>query len=285
VAQRLGELRLPGAGDAQQEDAARPGQRAAAPPQDAGAELLQRPQAAQVGERLAAPVQAEQARLLQRVGLEVPEDARLQPPVADQGEAQGVLGLHAGHPPRRVEDGLQAVPLGQLARLGRQRAGDGLDLVAAGQVVVDQDELLFQLDGDLYQRRQDDDDGSGGLPGVDLGVEGLDDLHGVQESVEVLEHEEGGALGGGQGAERADRGQRVGRLHGRGRVGRRPGQGQSPVDVPGGQGPALVAAEPGDLPDGVLVLEGVDVDAAEGGAHEFPQALGERHGLPPGVIG
>src|SRR4051812_49847884 len=29
-------------------------------------------------------------------------------PVADQGEAQGVLGLHPGHAGRRVEDGVQA---------------------------------------------------------------------------------------------------------------------------------------------------------------------------------
>ena len=61
-------------------------------------------------------------------------------------------------------------------------------------------------------------------------------------------------------------------------VGRVPGEGQAAVDVPGGQGPAVAAAEAGDLGDGVVVLGGADVDAAEGGADVLGQALGERHG-------
>jgi hypothetical protein len=78
--------------------------------------------------------------------------------VPDQAEREGVLGLDAGQPGRRVEHGGQAVPLGQLARFGGDAAGDPLELVAAGQVVLD------------------DDEGAGRLAGGDGRVEGLDDL-------------------------------------------------------------------------------------------------------------
>ena len=48
------------------------------------------------------------------------------------------------------------------------------------------------------------------------------------------------------------------------------GQGKPAVDVPGGQGPALAAAEAGDLGDRVVVLERLDVDAGEAGADVAP---------------
>jgi hypothetical protein len=96
--------------------------------------------------------------------------------VPDQAEREGVLGLDAGQPGRRVEHGGQAVPLGQLAGLGGDAAGDPLELLAAGQVVLDHDEGPLQLDGDLHDGREDDDEGSGRLAGGDGRVEGLDDL-------------------------------------------------------------------------------------------------------------
>jgi len=63
-------------------------------------------------------VERQQAGLLQRLALEVPEDIGGQAAVADQREAEGVLGLDAGQPRRRVEDGVEAIALGPLARLG-----------------------------------------------------------------------------------------------------------------------------------------------------------------------
>ena len=87
-------------------------------------------------------------------------------------------------PGRRIEHGRQPVALGQLAGLGGDAAGDPLELVAAGQVVLDDDELPLQLDGDLHHGRQDDDEGPTGLAGGDRRVEGLDDLDVVQEPVE-----------------------------------------------------------------------------------------------------
>ena len=61
----------------------------------------------------------------------------------------------------------------------------------------------------------------------------------------------------------------------------RPCEAQAAVDVPGGQVPALVAAEPRDLGDGVVVLERLDPEAREGGAHVLRQTLGERHEEAP----
>ena len=200
VAQPLGELGLAGAGDAQDQDAARLGPARPAP-QGAEAERLHGPEPAQAGERLGAAVHLQEAGLPQPLDLHVPDHVGVEPAVADQRQAQRVLGLHAGHAGRRVEHGGEPVAVGQLAGLGRQRAGDGLDLVAAGEVVVDQDEELLELDGDLDDGGEDDDEGAGLLAAVDPGVEGLDDLDGVEEPVEVLEDEDGGAVGGGQGAQ------------------------------------------------------------------------------------
>ena len=140
VAQGLRAGRLARARRPEQQHAAGPDVGPPPRPQGAGAERLEGLQPAQVGERLAAAVQGQQAALLQRLGLELPEDVRRDPVVPDQREAEGVLGLDAGQPGRRVEHGGQAVALGQLAGLGGDAAGDPLELVAAGQVVLDDDE-------------------------------------------------------------------------------------------------------------------------------------------------
>ena len=187
----------------------------------------------------------------------------------DQREAQRVLGLDPGQAGRRVEDGRQPFALGQLAGLGGDPAGDPLELVAAGQVVLDDHELPLQLDGDVHHGREDDDEGPPGLAGGDGRVEGLDDLDVVQEPVEVAQDEQRRAVGVGQRPERADGGQRVGGIDGTCRNPCPGRQRQAAVDVPGGQGPALLAAEAGDLGDRVVVLEGLDPEAGEGGAHEL----------------
>ena len=106
---------------------------------------------------------------------------------------------------------------------------------------------LLQLDRDLDDRGQDDDEGPVLLAGGDPGVQGLDDLGRAEEAVEVAEHQDGGALGRGQGGQGAEGGQRVGGAGGDGGPALAAGDGQAAVDVPGGQGPALVAAEAGDL--------------------------------------
>jgi hypothetical protein len=139
--------------------------------------------------------------------------------------------------------------------------------------VLQDDELTLQLDRDLDDRGEDDDERPVPLAGADPGVERLDDLDGVQEPVEVPEHQDRRAVGGRRPAEGAERRERVGGGAGRPFVARA-GPAQPAVDVPDRQAPALPAAEAGDLDDRVVVLEGLDVDAAERGAHQLLQTLG-----------
>jgi hypothetical protein len=99
--------------------------------------------------------------------------------------------------------------------------------------------------------------------------------------VVIAEHQQGGAVGRGQRVQAAEGGQRVGGPGDGAGAFALAGDGQAAVDVPGGQGPALAAAEGGDLGDGVVGLVGADPQAGEAGADVLGEALGERHeGLP-----
>ncbi len=115
------------------------------------------------------------------------------------------------------------------------------------------------------------------LAGGDGGVERLHDLDVAEEPVQVPEHEEGRALGCGQSAGGTNGRQGI---LGRGRGGLGAGStdhGESAIDVPGGERPALGPAERGDLGDRVIMFVALDPEPAEGGAHQFGQTLGERH--------
>jgi len=198
--------------------------------------------------------------------------------VADEREAAGPLRLVTGEPGGRVQDPAELFPLGQLARFRGDGAGDRLQLIPAGQVVLQDDELLLQLDRHLDDRRQDDDERPGLLAHVDPGVEGLDDLGAPQEAVEVDEDQQRRAVGRGHGVQGPDRRQRVGGVDGGGDLGPSAEGFEAPVDVPGGQRPTSTAAQGGDLGQGVLVLGRPDPQAGEAGTHVLLEALGERHG-------
>ena len=144
--------------------------------------------------------------------------------------------------------------------------------------MLDDDELAFQFARDLEDRREDHEDRPVLLAGGDRRVECLDDLDTAQEPVEVAQDEQGGAVLRGQRADCLDRCQRVSR--GTSAVlelSSRRTTDQAAIDVPGGQRPALLATEPGDLDDSIVVFERLDPDACEAGAHVLRQTLGERH--------
>ena len=177
--------------------------------------------------------------------------------MADQREREGVLGLDPGQArPAASSTAVEAVALGQLARLGGDPAGDRLELVAAGQVVLDDDELLLQLDGDLHDRREDDDEGSvASCRRRCRESRAWTTSVRAEEAVEVAQHEQRRAVGRGQ-RRRAPGWRRAGRrARGPSVASRGPGVSQAAVDVPGGQGPALLAAEAGDLGDRVVMLD------------------------------
>ena len=203
-------------------------------PKGTRAKRLEGLQPAQVGEGLAASMQREQATFLERLGLELPEHVGRDPVVPDQGQAQRILGLDPGQARRRIQHGRECIAVGQLAVVGGDAPGDPLELVAAGQVMLDHDELPLQFDGDIHHGRKDDHEGPPGLAGGDRRVEGLDDLDIVQEPVEVPQDEQRRALGIGHGPQRADGGQRIGGIDDAGGILGPTSHGEAAVDVPGG---------------------------------------------------
>ena len=100
-------------------------------------------------------------------------------------QAIGTLGLIAGQAGGGIEHHVHVVALRQIAVFGGDATGNLLQLVAAGQVVVEHDEVLFEFGGDLHDGRQDDDERAIGLAGADLLGQGLDDLRRIQEAMEV----------------------------------------------------------------------------------------------------
>ena len=94
--------------------------------------------------------------------------------------------------------------------------------------------------------------------------------------LEVDQHEDGGALGSGQGVERADRGQRISAAGVRLPVDLT-GDLQAPGNVPDGQPPILLAAHAGNLGQGVVVLVRLDPKAGESGGDVLHQALRKCH--------
>ncbi len=125
--------------------------------------------------------------------------------------------------------------VGQFAGLGGDRAGDLLDLLTARQIVLDDDELAFQLARDLEDRREDHEDRPVLLAGGDGRIERLNDLDAAQEPVEVPQDEQRRAVWRGQRADCLDRGQWVGGADGRVRALVASGDRQPAIDVPGGQ--------------------------------------------------
>ena len=161
-------------------------------------------------------------------------------------------------------------------------AGDRLELVAAGQVVLDDDELLLQLDGDLDDRRQDDDEGAGLLAGGDLGVEGLDDLGAspgtggscAAPAAPCRRAWPGRSATGSRPAGRRRRRRR--RLGGWPARARPRSMSQVARDQP------LVAAEPAISASASSCSKRLDPEAGEAARTYSDEALGERHG---GLLG
>ena len=193
-------------------------------------------------------------------------------------DAQAVrtLGLVAGQAGGRIEHGVQVLALRQVAVFGGDAAGNLLKLVAAGQIVVEHDEVLLEFGWDLHDRRQDDDERAVGLAGADLLGQGLDDLRRIQEAMEVGQHENRRAILRRQGVDRADGGQRIAAAGIGGVV--LAGNLQAGGDVPDGQPPVLVAAELGNLGQGIVMLVGLNPEAGETGGNVFGQTLSECHG-------
>jgi hypothetical protein len=72
--------------------------------------------------------------------------------VADQAQTERALNFVARQAGGGVQHGLQAVAFRQIAAFGSDAPGDLLDLLAAGQVVLDDHEELLQFRGDQFRK-------------------------------------------------------------------------------------------------------------------------------------
>ena len=79
--------------------------------------------------------------------------------------------------------------------------------------MLQHDEQLLQLHGDLHHRRQDDKKGALLLAGDELGEGRLNHLRAAQETVEVVHQEQCGASAVSQAGQRPQHGQRIARPH------------------------------------------------------------------------
>ena len=162
-------------------------------------------------------------------------------------DAQGIrtLGLIAGQAGGRIEHRVHVLALRQVAVFGGNAAGNLLQLLAARQIMVQHDEVLFKFGRNAHDRRQDDDECAIGLPGADLLGEGLNNLRRLQKAMEVGQHENRRAIRRRQGIDRTDSGQRIATASiGRVVLARNL---QAAGNIPDGKPPFLLAAELGNL--------------------------------------
>src|ERR1019366_2601541 len=172
--------------------------------QGPAAKTLEVGQASQRIESLLALMQAQQVVLAHRLRFQVPDRLRYETVVPGQRQRECSFGLDARQSGSCVENPFEIVPLRKIVgTIADQIAGDLLQLLAIGQLVFNDNEELFELDWNLHDRRQDDDEGALLLAGDELAEDGLNDFRAVQEAMEVVQQEDGGAIGLRQGGQSA----------------------------------------------------------------------------------
>ena len=200
--------------------------------------------------------------------------------VPDQRQREGVLGLHPGQARCRIEDHAQVVALGQVAGLRGDAAGDRLELVTTGEIVFNDDECRSSSTGIWTTGDRITMKVRSCLPLL-MAVSRAWTISAVPRKRWKFLSTRIAVPSGVARAFRALIADRGSAAAGGSRLGVWPFEAQTPIDVPGGQRPAVAAAKLGDLVDGLVVLVGLDPDAREGGTDVLRQALAERHGLTP----
>src|SRR5271156_698739 len=74
--------------------------------------------------------------------------------MADQAQTECTLGFVAGKPRSRIEHGIEQRTIRKFSLFGRDAARDLRKLVAVWQAVLDYDKELFELDGNIHDRRE-----------------------------------------------------------------------------------------------------------------------------------
>ena len=138
-------------------------------------------------------------------------------------------------------------------------------------VVID----CIEFNRDLHHRRQHNQERPPIFSCQQLAEHGLHDLGAVQEPMEVHQHQQRRSIRRRNRGQRPDRRQRIVRASVHRTLLAK--QGQSLLGIPGSQSPRLRPAELGNLRQGIVMLVAFDPKAREARAHEFRQALSERH--------
>ena len=134
LSQALGELRLPRAGDPQQQKAPRPLERIAASrlQERALAEGLKRRQTTKAFKAFRAAVELQQAALLEHLAFQLPHGIGFDLPGSNQGQAEGGFRLIASQARRGIQHTVQCRTIRKLACFRGNSAGNLLQLLAVG---------------------------------------------------------------------------------------------------------------------------------------------------------
>ena len=135
--------------------------------------------------------------------------------------------------------------------------------------MFENDKQLFELEGDLHDRRQNHEKRAVLFAGGQLVHQGLHDLGALQEAMKILQHHECRLVAGSEAGGSPDGGQWISRCSG---CRFTAGYQETPVDVPGGQLPTLLPAELGDLRDCVILFMRNNPQAGEARARTPPAA-------------
>ncbi len=174
---------------------------------------------------------------------------------------------------------IQLVALGQFPLFGGDALGNLEQLVTVRQFVFDTHKQLFEFGRQVDDRRQNHHKSAVLLAGQDLPGQSLDNFGRLQEPMEVLQHQDGRAIGRGRIGQHADRRQRISR---RGIAAFRLATVlQTAIDIPRQQAPVFISAQLGDFDQSIAMLVALDPDAGETGADVLRQTLGERHKRSP----
>ena len=197
-----------------------------------------------------------------------------------EGESERSLAFVPGQAHRRIEHTLQGISLWQIVwPVAGQFTSDPQELVAIGQGVFDDDEELFQFDGDLDDRGQHHDEGSLLLAGDELCEGGLDHFGIAEEPVKIVQEEDGGPVVIRQSGKGTQSGKRIAgtRLGGLG-VGIS-GQTESGGNVPHGDFPFLAVGVLDDFAFGLVGFVRLHPEPGERGMDVIGDLIGQFHGF------
>lgn len=243
------------------------------------AKILEARQTAQGIEGFTAAVQTQKIVLLEHLGFEFPNYLRQKLIVAGERQGERALGFVTSETSGRIENTRELNALRQvIGMIAGQFAGDAFELLAIGQRMLDDNEQLFELNGDLCRRRQDHDERTLVLAGDELGEHVLHDFRAGQKPVEIVQDQDRSPFFIGQRRQRPKGRERIARARlGVARGGA--GEAQAICDIPDGNLPLFLTGVLYDFPLGFVRFARLNPDTGEGGIDVTCKLISQFHGL------